>query len=181
MALRTDECYHSCTHISDTVAILLWPPSLSINNDLQKRMTTLSREHHVYLRRVINLQQAIDIVDELKQTYKIMYLELHGIGTPTSICWPDQILWVGLNKDILSQLFNLLEPNACILTLSQQNGTEIKSSNNMVQYFSQIAKGRCVIGHTSNDLEHLTVKVRALNPVIVTCHRYNVDVTKMIK
>lgn len=172
MDLREDECYLACKQESSSVAVLLWPRGVkfSIDKEVKERLTQFSREYHVFLRRVSDLPHAIDIVTEIKRSYTIMYLELHGIGTAISLGWPGQILRHGLDRDQLKQLFSLLDPHATIVTLACQNG------KGMVDYFADIARGHLIIGHTG-DLKHLAIKIRSLKPVVIKCYRYNVDIT----
>lgn len=114
----------------------------------------------------------MDIVIQITQHYKIIYLELNGIGTSKSLSWPGQILRVDLNRKELTQLFSYLQPEATIATLGCQNGS------GLIDYFSQLAPSHLIIGHTGTDLEQLNIKVGSLKPLVITCHRYNVDITK---
>lgn len=169
MELHADEYYVPCKHQTQEAAVLLWPSRLE-DEDIQKRLIHYSRTYHVFLKRVRNLEDAIDICKLIKQNHKIKYLEFHGIGTATSIEWAGQILRVGLDQKQLSELFNLLESDATIVTLASQNG------KGMVDYFAELAKGHLVIGHTG-DLTPLTVKVKSLKPLVIRCYRYNIDIT----
>ncbi len=179
--INFNEQYTPCKKYSNLAAVILFPsgndPMFSLDDiDLQKRIEYMARAYHVYLKRVFILDEAIDIVINIKKKYKIGHLELGGHGSPTSLSWPMHILKVGYDKEKLSLLFSLLEFDAAIMTLSCYNGKNIKGDN-FLDYLAKIAKGHRVIGTSCANGKHLRLKISSASPFIIEYTKGNTNVT----
>lgn len=180
-SIRDNERYIPCKRYSNEAIVILFPdnndPVFSLHDiDLQKRMIYMTHVYHVYLKRVSTLQEAIGVVKEIKNKYKICELNIGGHGSATMIHWPGEIIKVGKKEAELRELFNLLEPGAPILTLSCQNGKSIRSKN-MLQYIAGIARGHRVIGTTCNNGKHLKLKISCPKPLKIEYTNNGKDVT----
>jgi len=166
---KNNEIYIECVKkYSTLVAIILFPDdndkAFTIEDEnLQIRMCYLAREYHVFLKRVNNLNEAIDITKKIKINYDIGHMELGGHGNPTTLAWPKEKLEVNKNRDKLKILFSMLHSNSSIFTLSCNNGQQI-SGDNLLDYFAKIARGHRVIGISCENSNRLFLKISSANP-----------------
>lgn len=181
ISIRKNEMAIPCKKFSNLAAVILFPDDndpvfSSHDDDLQQRMDYMAREYHVYLKRVSSLSEAISVVRTIKTKFRIGHLELGGHGSPTTIAWPKQIIEVGWNRSELETLFNMLEPEAAILTLSCCNGMTIRGDN-ILEYLAKIARGHQVIGISCENGKHLSLKVSSARPFKVKYKNGGTDVT----
>lgn len=184
---RDNEIYIECVKKYSTfAAVILFPDdndkAFTIQDeDLQMRMCYLAREYHVFLKRVKNLNEAIDITKKINLNYNIGHMELGGHGNPTSLAWPKERLEVNKNRDKLTILFGMLHYDAAIFTLSCNNGQEIYGDN-LLDYFAKIARGHRVIGISCANSNRLLLKISGAKPFQIEYtdqHGRDVTVTKL--
>ena len=177
--IKYNELYIPCKKPSDLAMLILFPdnddPVFSLyDTDLQQRLDYMARVYHVYLKRVRNLDQALQIIQGIE--FNIGHLELGGHGSATTIHWPNYTIKVGKDRKELQQLFSYLEPDACIMTLSCYNGKPIKGDN-ILDYFSKLAPHHRVIGTRCENGKHLSLKVSCPRPLKIKYKKGNIDVT----
>jgi hypothetical protein len=174
-----NELYLPCKKGSRYCALLLFPDDndpifSSEDRDLIQRIEYMSMEYHIYLKRVRDLQQAIDKSFEVSDLFKICHMELGGHGTAKTLHWPRQVIEVGKERDLLSILFSFVcdagvdesgvRIPGSILTLSCYNGKKTKGQN-ILEYFHTIAEDKKVIGTKCANGKHLSLVVSCARPL----------------
>lgn len=161
-----------CLKDTTRTAVVFFPneedPAFSFaEENFSKRMHYMTKEYNVFGKRIDTLEQATKFLTSLTQffCYEIEHIEIGGHGTPTSISLPKETISVGNSDTELVMLFSILKPNSTILTLSCQNGKDMKNKENMLEYMARIGLGHKVIGTSCNNGKHLSLEVLSPYPL----------------
>lgn len=188
------ELYIPAAKPTNEVALLLFPIRDASNSyeiediDLRCRLESMSSEYTIILKRVSNIFEAVEIAQELKNQNKhIAHLELAGHGNENSLTWSTypygqlKAKTTGEYKIVntqLTNLLNMLEPGATILSLSCKNGQERPGGqDNMLQHIARLAQGRKAFGTRVNNGKRLELTLYNIKPFHVVYTLNNDDVT----